>query len=201
MASNEIKRKRLKTIIKTAKAELKELKAEEQKQEEAKPAVAIDWRHTWLATEQPPVGSVLNFRKKFNGVRVYHYAAVRSPRGWSVTGRTSMVNVPWYRVLNFIISDEADQKWAAMTARVAFGFRSLSTPNRDAVRNHAQAAFQGTPDMPGVTYAQEYLRMREAHRKERKAQEEKLQQEKHDCLLKAMDEDSTRDAYNEGKLW
>lgn len=59
--------------------------------------------------KEPPVGSVIVFTKHFGNLwgTAYQYAAVRSPRGWSVTGKTTLNGISWTRLLNFVRESEA----------------------------------------------------------------------------------------------
>jgi hypothetical protein len=80
-----------------------------------------------LLPPEPALESVVKFSKVFDGTtgRTYYYSAVRSPRGWSVTGRTTMNGIPWDQLIRFIRSDETYPDHALKTLRVATGFRNL----------------------------------------------------------------------------
>lgn len=58
--------------------------------------------------EPTGVGTTIRFAKKFNGSVFYHYAAIRTPKGWSVTGRTTMNGITWKALIDFIKKDEVD---------------------------------------------------------------------------------------------
>lgn len=65
------------------------------------------------------IARYVTFVKHFTGSRPYRYVAVR-PEGratWSVSGRTSMVNLTWDKLMAFVIADEADEAQAAASVR------------------------------------------------------------------------------------
>ena len=69
---------------------------------------------------EPMVGTVVAFVKTYGsptGTR-FHFAAVHTPRGWSVTGRREMTNISWVRLIEFIRSDEGSCEQRAMDSLV-----------------------------------------------------------------------------------
>lgn len=59
-------------------------------------------------TEDPyDVGSIVVWDKTFNGAsrRVYSYAALKTPVGWYVTGRTQTDGMTWFSLVDFITDD------------------------------------------------------------------------------------------------
>lgn len=83
---------------------------------------------------EPGEGSVVRFAKLFNGSRRYLYSAVRTPKGWSVTGRTTMNGISWDRLLKFIISDETAPSTAISSLRMATNWVRLERTDRVARR-------------------------------------------------------------------
>lgn len=83
----------------------------------ARPTTAsLDRRIAQLAVElarlelQPPddfaVGDVVTFLKAFDGrSKQYHYAAIKSPKGWHLTGRLDPVT--WNELWDFIHTQES----------------------------------------------------------------------------------------------
>lgn len=63
-------------------------------------------------------GTVIRFVKKFNGSVLYFYAAVKTPKGWSVTGRTTMNGITWKALIDFIKKDEVDTNTALLSIEV-----------------------------------------------------------------------------------
>lgn len=68
--------------------------------------------------EPTGVGTTIRFAKKFNGSVLYFYAAIRTPKGWSVTGRTTMNGIPWRSLIDFIKKDEVDVNTALLSIEV-----------------------------------------------------------------------------------
>ena len=68
--------------------------------------------------EPTGVGTTIRFGKKFNGSVLYFYAAIRTPKGWSVTGRTTMNGIPWKSLIDFIKKDEVDVTTALLSIEV-----------------------------------------------------------------------------------
>lgn len=60
--------------------------------------------------KEPSIGAVVSFQKMFGNRKgkKYHYAAVHSPNGWSVTGSAISTIVSWERLISFVKSDEWD---------------------------------------------------------------------------------------------
>lgn len=99
-------RERLERIIASASQELKALEARE--------------RTEWVSIFEPgAMGDVVTFTKRFNGSRAYRYAAIRTERGWSITGRTTMTNISWRQVLQFVVVDESNPELAKKSLHLA----------------------------------------------------------------------------------
>lgn len=75
-----------------------------------------------LPTE-PMEGSVVTFYKKFGNSygKGYKYAAVHTPKGWSVTGRTTMNGITWEKLIAFVKSEEGSLANEAMLSLTLMG--------------------------------------------------------------------------------
>lgn len=81
---------------------------------------------------EPDMGSVVTFTKLFTGSKPYPYAGIRTPKGWSLTGKTTMNGIKWQAVLTFIKHNESDPDWALATLRKWHEPRSLAKGNPEA---------------------------------------------------------------------
>lgn len=79
---------------------------------------------------EPTVGAVLAFTKYFQGSTPYHYAAIHTPTGWSVTGRKNLTNIPWNELVAFM--KENERETISVHYRVFDGLRVSDTTVRPA---------------------------------------------------------------------
>ena len=105
VSNSNTERTRLQRIIQRASRDLKALEERE--------------RSDWYSIDEPRIGEVVTFVKRFTGSKRYHYAAIHTDRGWAVTGRTTMTRLNWRQVLQFVIVDEGNPELAKKSLHIA----------------------------------------------------------------------------------